>query len=76
MHDDRKVGVVRHDQCRVTEHDIYLFCEGTHACLYNKFGAHEGLYADGVAGVFFAVWAPNAKKVSVVGDFNGWDERA
>lgn len=59
----------------LTEHDIYLFREGSHARLYRKMGAHPGLDG-GVAGTRFAVWAPNAATVSVVGDFNGWDRSA
>jgi 1,4-alpha-glucan branching enzyme len=60
----------------LTEQDIYLFREGTHFRAYEKLGAHptEGgsAWADGNAGTHFAVWAPNAVRVSVVGDFNGW----
>ena len=55
--------------------DLHLFNEGTHLRLYDKLGAH--LVHDGnQTGVHFAVWAPNAKRVSVVGDFNGWKEEA
>ncbi|WP_226064349.1 1,4-alpha-glucan branching protein GlgB [Kaistella polysaccharea] len=54
-----------------TEDDIYLFREGTHYKLYEKFGSHS-LTLDGVEGVYFSVWAPFAKEVSVIGDFNGW----
>ncbi|MFA5912077.1 MAG: 1,4-alpha-glucan branching protein GlgB, partial [Burkholderiales bacterium] len=56
----------------LTEHDIYLFKEGTHARLYEKFGCHLG-ERDGVAGAHFAVWAPNAQRVAAIGDWNGWD---
>ncbi|MES2933639.1 MAG: 1,4-alpha-glucan branching protein GlgB [Pseudomonadota bacterium] len=56
------------------EIDIWLFAEGTHRRPYEKLGAHP-VVIDGVAGVSFAVWAPNARRVSVVGDFNGWDDR-
>ena len=59
----------------ITEFDNYLFGQGTHYDLYNKMGAHP-MTLDGKKGVFFAVWAPNAKKVSVVGDFNQWDRTA
>lgn len=55
-----------------TDHDIYLFKEGNHFRLYEKMGAHL-VEKDGVRGVYFAVWAPNAEAVSVIGDFNGWD---
>ena len=53
---------------------FYLLGEGTHMHLYEKLGAHP-MVLDGVAGVAFAVFAPNAKRVSVVGDFNFWDGR-
>ncbi len=56
---------------RITDLDIYLFNGGTHYEIYNKLGAHLAV-EDGVEGVYFAVWAPNAKTVSVVGDFNEW----
>lgn len=54
--------------------DDYLIAEGTHLRLYDKLGAHL-ITHEGAKGVHFAVWAPNAKRVSVVGDFNGWDGR-
>lgn len=54
-----------------TEHDIYLFKEGRHFQLYDKFGSHSVEHG-GVSGVYFAVWAPHAKEVSVIGNFNGW----
>jgi 1,4-alpha-glucan branching enzyme len=56
------------------EMDIYLISEGTHRCLWQVLGAHPR-QLDGVDGVGFAVWAPNAQGVSVVGDFCRWDER-
>ncbi|MBN1578260.1 MAG: 1,4-alpha-glucan branching protein GlgB [Chitinispirillaceae bacterium] len=56
----------------LTDYDIYLFREGNHFHLYDKLGAHP-MTVDGIDGTLFAVWAPNAKSVSVVGDFNGWD---
>jgi 1,4-alpha-glucan branching enzyme len=52
-----------------------VFNEGTHLRLYEKLGAHR-VEACGVWGAYFAVWAPNAREVSVVGDFNGWDRAA
>jgi 1,4-alpha-glucan branching enzyme len=56
------------------EIDLHLFSEGNHLQIYEKFGAHLHTIG-GVEGVYFAVWAPNAQRVSVVGDFNGWDGR-
>jgi 1,4-alpha-glucan branching enzyme len=55
----------------LTAHDLYLFNEGTHYRLYDKLGVHP-LTVNGVAGTYFAVWAPAAERVSVLGDFNGW----
>ncbi|MGZ5265000.1 MAG: 1,4-alpha-glucan branching protein GlgB, partial [Kaistella sp.] len=54
-----------------TDHDIYLFREGKHYKLYDKFGSHS-VEVDGRSGVYFAVWAPFAKAVSVIGNFNNW----
>ncbi|MDD3652519.1 1,4-alpha-glucan branching protein GlgB [Immundisolibacter sp.] len=59
----------------LTEHDIYLFREGSHTRLYQKLGAHP-CREDDHDGVRFALWAPNAERVSVIGDFNGWDPAA
>ena len=59
----------------LTDHDIYLFKEGNHFRLYEKLGAHI-TQIDGISGVLFAVWAPNAKSVSVIGDFNNWDKNS
>src|SRR5687767_11442878 len=59
----------------ISEYDLYLFGEGNHTRIYDKLGAHV-LTQDGTKGTHFAVWAPNATQVSVVGDFNGWDGRA
>jgi len=70
--------VVKHDAYffshELSDFDLYLFGEGRHYGLYHKFGAHPRV-RDGVAGTHFAVWAPNAKRVSVVGSFNHWDGR-
>ena len=57
----------------LTQDDIYLFNEGSHFRLYEKLGAHP-VDDDRLKGVYFAVWAPNAAQVSVIGDFNGWDK--
>ncbi|HEX2093088.1 MAG TPA: 1,4-alpha-glucan branching protein GlgB, partial [Longimicrobiaceae bacterium] len=58
----------------VGDFDLYLLGQGTHYRLWDLLGAHV-CEMDGVAGTRFAVWAPNARRVSVVGDFNGWDGR-
>jgi len=56
-----------------TDFDIYLFKGGKHYRLYEKFGSHM-MTVDGIEGAYFAVWAPSAKSVSVIGDFNFWIE--
>jgi 1,4-alpha-glucan branching enzyme len=70
--------VIKHDPYRfgstIRSMDLYLFGEGTHERLYDWLGAHL-VEIDGVSGVRFCVWAPNARRVSVVGDFNFWDGR-
>jgi 1,4-alpha-glucan branching enzyme len=66
---------IRHDISLLTEDDLYLFNEGRHYQAYAKLGAHPH-EADGLAGTYFATWAPNAHLVSVVGDFNGWQPGA
>ena len=58
----------------LTDFDIHLFAEGNHHRIYEKLGAHL-TEVDGVKGVYFAVWAPNARNVSLLGDFNLWDGR-
>ena len=58
----------------LSEFDLYLIGEGTHYLKYEKMGAHP-VVVDGISGVAFGVWAPNALRVSVVGDFNQWDGR-
>ena len=57
----------------ISEADQYLFAKGTHYDIYKKLGAHLSV-ENGKKGVFFAVWAPNAEKVNVIGSFNDWDE--
>lgn len=66
---------VRSDYSRITEDDLYLFNEGSHFNLYEKLGSHP-VNHDGFEGTYFAVWAPNAAKVSVFGDFNGWNRES
>ncbi len=63
---------VLYDISRFTEYDIFLFKQGNHSTLYEKMGAHL-MEVNGIKGAYFAVWAPNAEKVSVIGDFNGWN---
>ncbi|MBE0430698.1 MAG: 1,4-alpha-glucan branching protein GlgB [Dehalococcoidia bacterium] len=63
---------VRYDVTLLGDDDLFLFNEGAHYRLYEKLGAHL-LTVDGLAGGYFAVWAPNARQVSVTGDFNGWN---
>jgi 1,4-alpha-glucan branching enzyme len=64
---------VRYDLSLLGNDDLFLFNEGSHHRLYEKLGAHT-LTFDGTEGTYFALWAPNAKQVSVIGDFNGWDK--
>lgn len=76
---DRWGGVIaRHDSYAfphvMTDFDLHLFAEGRHYRMYDQLGAHVRTL-DGVVGVHFAVWAPNAMRVSVVGEFNAWDGR-
>lgn len=59
---------------KLTDFDIHLFTEGNHHRIYEKLGAHL-MTLDGVSGVYFAVWAPNARNVSILGNFNHWDGR-
>jgi 1,4-alpha-glucan branching enzyme len=70
----KKEGVI-HGPSLLTDHDIYLFKEGNHFGLYEKLGSHL-MRVDETDGALFAVWAPNAAKVSVIGDFNGWDKNS
>src|SRR5438105_8066229 len=57
----------------LTDYDVYLFRQGKHHTLYEKLGAH---HLPGAAATRFAVWAPNAARVAVIGDFNGWQAGA
>lgn len=66
---------VKRETYEVSELDQYLFGQGTHYEIYKKLGAHL-VEKDGIPGVYFAVWAPKAVSVSVVGEFNGWRPQA
>jgi len=72
---DAGKGINMANEYVFTDLDQYLFGQGTHYNLYDKLGAHP-TNIDGVEGTYFAVWAPNARRVSVVGDFNGWNTEA
>jgi 1,4-alpha-glucan branching enzyme len=65
-------AAVRHDVSLLSDDDIHLFNEGTHVTLGEHLGAHPA-ESGGTKGTVFGVWAPNARSVSVIGDFNGWD---
>jgi 1,4-alpha-glucan branching enzyme len=64
---------VCYDFTLLTDEDLFLFNEGNHFRLYEKLGAHR-IERQGIEGTYFAVWAPDAKKVFVMGDFNGWNK--
>jgi len=64
---------VRYDRSLITEEDLFLFNEGSHYRLYDKLGAHI-VRQDGVEGTYFAVWAPDAERVTIMGDFNNWSK--
>jgi 1,4-alpha-glucan branching enzyme len=66
-------GPVRYNVSLLTEDDLYIFNEGNHFRLYEKLGAHV-LKVNGSEGAYFAVWAPDAEDVAVIGDFNNWDK--
>jgi 1,4-alpha-glucan branching enzyme len=66
---------VRYDVSLLTAEDFYLFNEGSHYRIYEKLGAHA-VESKGTKGTVFGVWAPNARQVSVIGDFNGWNPQS
>ena len=68
----RTTGATEEPFSLLSELDLHLFSEGTHYRLYEKLGCHL-VTVNGVAGASFAVWAPDAAYVSVIGDFNAWD---
>src|SRR4051812_21748817 len=72
---DKTVVAVNTHFSLFTDYDIDLFKAGKHYHLYNKLGNHA-VEHNGVQGIYYAVWAPNARYVSVVGNFNGWDRQS
>ncbi len=66
---------VSYDVTRITDDDLYLFNEGSHFRLYEKLGAHP-ITVDGTPGTYFAVWAPDAEQVFVMGSFNDWNKES
>ena len=66
---------MRYDVSLLGQQDLHLFNEGTHYRIHDKLGAHP-LVVDGVQGTYFSVWAPNAREVFVIGDFNFWNREA
>ncbi len=66
---------VRYDDSLLSDYDLHLFNEGSHNSLYEKLGAHPGQMQE-QSGTFFAVWAPDAYSVSVIGDFNEWRRKS
>ncbi|MBE0425731.1 MAG: 1,4-alpha-glucan branching protein GlgB [Nitrospirae bacterium] len=66
---------IMHDISLLTDDDVYLFKQGNHFKLYEKLGSHP-LTVEDKRGTLFAVWAPNARRVSVIGDFNDWDKKS
>ncbi len=69
-----KTGKVTNNVGLLTDHDIYLFKQGNHHNLYDKLGPHL-MTLNGENGAAFTIWAPSAKEVSVVGDFNRWNRK-
>jgi 1,4-alpha-glucan branching enzyme len=75
-HAGNRAPRVRTDVTLLTDDDVHLFNEGTHFDLHKKLGAHIYAAPDGTTGTYFAVWAPNAQDVAVVGDFNHWNTQS
>ena len=71
----REIYPVRYDVSLLTSDDFYLFNEGSHYRVYDKLGAHL-VESNGITGTVFGVWAPNARQVSVIGNFNGWNPQS
>src|SRR6187551_4061049 len=79
VHSESGVDAVVDDPYRfgrvISDYDLHLFGEGTLREVYDRLGAHP-MTLGGVNGVHFGIWAPNAQRVSIIGDFNDWDGRA
>lgn len=73
---NKSTSIIRYDVTRLTEDDLFLFNEGSHFRLYEKLGSHPMTAEDGTEGTYFAVWAPDAYELSVMGDFNGWNNQS
>ena len=73
--DTPHVGPVHYDISLLSDDDLFIFNEGNHFRLYEKLGSHC-LESEGIRGVYFAVWAPDAEQVYVIGDFNDWHKEA
>ncbi len=71
---DVVVPTMRYDVSLLSDEDLFLFNEGSAVRMYTRLGAHP-MIVDGQPGTWFGVWAPNARIVSVIGDFNGWDNQ-
>ena len=71
----KTVNTAKKEKVFISDADCYLFGQGTHYDIYKKLGAHPSC-ENGKEGIFFGVWAPNAEKVAVIGDFNQWNETA
>jgi len=71
----QELSPVRYDVSLLTSEDFYLFNEGSHYRIYEKMGAHV-VESKGTKGTVFGVWAPNARRVSIIGDFNGWNPQS
>jgi len=72
---EKRDDTVLYENPLLTDDDLYLFNQGSHFRLYEKLGAHPMEHA-GKGGTHFAVWAPDAQKVYVMGDFNGWNKKS